>query len=99
MAQLTIRIDDELADALRAFADREGRSVNAVASTALRALVDPDAADTETDRYRERLRRMGLLAQPALKSVGRLDPEAVAEAGRRAAEGKPVSEILLEDRD
>lgn len=99
MAQLTIRIDDDLADALRAFADREGRSVNAVASTALQALVDPDAAGDETQRYRERLARMGLLAEPALKAGPRPDPVELEEAARQAAKGKMLSEIILEDRN
>lgn len=99
MAQLTLRVDDDLADDLRAFADREGKSVNAVAATALRALVDPDAADTDTDRYRERLRRMGLLTEPALKAGPRPDPVELADASRQAAKGKMLSDIILEDRD
>ena len=99
MAQLTLRVDDDLADDLRAFADREGKSVNAVAATALRALVDPDAADTDTDRYRERLRRMGLLTEPALKAGPRPDPVELEEASRQAAKGKMLSDIILEDRD
>lgn len=99
VAQLTLRVEDDLADGLRAFAEREGKSVNAVASNALRALIDPDAAGSETDRYRERLRRMGLLAEPALKAGPRPDPHELAEAARQAAKGKMLSDIILEDRD
>ncbi len=99
MAQLTLRIDDELAGDLRTFAARRGESVNALATNILRAYTDPEAAGDEMEEIRERLARAGLLAEPALKSAGRPDPEAVAEAGRRAAQGKLVSEILLEDRD
>lgn len=99
MAQLTLRVDDDLADDLRDMAARRGESVNALATNVLRAFTDPQAAGSDMEKIRERLARAGLLAEPALKSVGRLDPEAVAEAGRRAAEGKLVSDILLEDRD
>jgi plasmid stability protein len=99
MAQLTLRVDDALADDLRSLAARRGESVNAMATTILRAYADPGTAGDEMEEIRERLARAGLLAEPALKSAGRPDPEAVAEAGRRAAQGKLVSEILLEDRD
>lgn len=99
MAQLTLRVDDELADDLRDLAARQGESVNAMATKMLRALTDPDAAGTDIERYRERLRRAGLLAEPPAEPAPRPDPELVAAAGREAAKGKMLSDILLEDRD
>lgn len=62
MDQVTLRLDDALARELRAEARRRGMSLNAFASAALGAAVDPDNAEDEVQRLRERLRRAGLLA-------------------------------------
>jgi plasmid stability protein len=99
MAQLTLRVDDDLADDLRGMAARRGQSVNALATKILRAFTDPQAAGSDMDEIRERLARAGLLADPPSEPAPRPDPEAVAAAGRRAAQGKLLSDIVLEDRD
>ncbi len=54
IAQLTLRLDDDLARHLKAKAEEEGRSVNALAVSALRDLVDPELAGDERARLRER---------------------------------------------
>ena len=98
MKQLTLRVPDDLAaDLTRVAADR-GQSVNAFATNGLRALVDPDAAGDEVERMRERLRRGGLELYTPTRRAVRPDPEAVAEARRRAGRGKPLSEIVSEER-
>lgn len=99
MAQLTLRVDDDLADDLRGMAARRGESVNALATNILRAFTDPQAAGSDMEKIRERLARAGLLADPPSEPAPRPDPEAVAAAGRRAAQGKLLSDIVLEGRD
>ncbi len=99
MAQLTLRVDDDLANDLRNLAARRGESVNAMATNILRVYTDPQAAGDDMEEIRERLARAGLLAEPALDAVPRPDPEAVEAAGREAAKGKMLSDIVLEDRD
>lgn len=98
MAQLTLRVDDELADELRRVAAQRGESMNALAITVLRAAVDPEAAGSAVERFRERLARAGLLAEPPSESVTRPDPEDVTAAARKAAQGKMLSDMVLEDR-
>ncbi len=98
MAQLTLRVDDALANDLRAAAAERGESLNALATKVLRAAVDPDAAASDVERYRERLRRMGLLADPPSEPAPRPDPDLVAEAARAATKGRMLSDLILEDR-
>ena len=99
MAQLTLRVDDALANDLRNLAARRGESVNTLATRALRALTDPRAAGTDMDETRERLARAGLLADPPTEPAPRPDPALVEAAGREAAKGRMLSDIVLEDRD
>lgn len=98
MAQLTLRVDDELADDLRNLAARRGESINAMATKMLRALTDPNAAGSDLEQMRERLARAGLLADPPSEPAPRPDPELVAAARREAAKGTMLSEIVVEDR-
>jgi plasmid stability protein len=65
MVRLNLRIDDALADDLRVMAARRGESVNAMATTAFRALTDPHASGRDIQQIRERLARAGLLNEPA----------------------------------
>jgi len=98
MKQLTLRIDDELAERLKAVSAQAGRSVNAHASTILRAAVDPDLATDEATRLRERLARAGLLMETPRAAGPRPSEEELKRAGRRAASGRPLSDLVSEDR-
>ncbi len=97
MQQITWRADDELVERVRAAAGTSGRSINEFVTRVLDATTDPDLAGTEAQRVRERLARAGLLTVPH-GSAERPDAAALAAAGRRAAAGRPVSEILLANR-
>ena len=98
MAQLTLRIADELAGQLKQEAARRGESVNALATHALRALVDPDLHDDALERTRERLRRAGLLEEPA-PYHGRIVSDGEFERARaEAAGGRPLSDYVSEGR-
>lgn len=100
MHQLTLRISNDLANDLRAEAEKRGQSVNALASAALSALVDPDLEGDELERLRARLRRAGLLAETRPLPRGSApSPERLAEARRRAAKGKSLSDYVSEGRD
>jgi len=101
MAQLTIRAHDDLVERLKAAAQEAGRSMNAHIVVILDAATDPERAGSEAERIRERLRRADLLIPaPADRDRRRppADPEAVAAAGRRAARGTPLSELVVADR-
>ncbi|CAN5769930.1 hypothetical protein BH20ACT1_BH20ACT1_12220 [soil metagenome] len=99
MAQLTLRIDDDLAADLKAKAKEEGLSVNALATVMVRALVDPDFAGDEADRLRERLRRAGLLVEFPRLNRPPQDPEVLARARAAAGQGKTLlSDIVSQDR-
>lgn len=72
--------------------------MNEYLTRVLDAATNPDHAADERARTRERLARAGLLAETGPPRASRPDPAAVAEAGRRMAVGKPLSEIVSEDR-
>lgn len=99
MPQLTLRIDDRLANDLKDHAAKAGRSVNAWASQVLQAAVDPDLAGTDAQRTRERLSRAGLLVIPPPRpGLRRPDAKRLAGARRAAGRGTPLSQLVLEDR-
>jgi hypothetical protein len=64
---MTLRLSDEETDALRRRAEREGRSMQEVARSALREYIDrtsrrellDDVLDKELPRFSEALRRLG----------------------------------------
>jgi hypothetical protein len=64
---MTLRLSDEETDALRRRAEREGRSMQEVARSALREYIDrtsrrellDDVLDEELPRFSEALRRLG----------------------------------------
>lgn len=97
--QLTLRMDEALADRLKHAAAARGQSVNAFAGAVLGAAVDPDLAGDEIDRLRERLGQAGLLAVYEDKPSSEPPSEQALEAARRqAGSGRPLADILLEDR-
>lgn len=98
MHQITLRVPDELADDLRAAAERDGKSMNAWATDLLRAALDPSYGDDEQERLRERLRRAGLLVEAPRRRAERPGAEEVAIARRRAGRGTPLSDLVAEGR-
>lgn len=99
MPQLTLRIDDRLADDLKTHAAKVGRSVNSWASQVLQAAVDPDLAGSDAERTRERLARAGLLVIPPPRpGLRRPDAKRVAHARRAAGRGTSLSDLVIEDR-
>lgn len=100
MPQLTVRIDEALAEHVKAHAAALGRSVNNWIESVLRAALDPDLADSEAERTRARLARAGLLAQPVEQrpSPSPPAPDRLRRARRAAAEGTPLSELVSEER-
>jgi plasmid stability protein len=97
MAQLSLRLPDELAAQVRSHAARAGRSTNAWIALVLAAAVDPELAGDDVERTRERLARAGLLAPPA-RAAGRPDPRRVERARRAAAGGRELGAIVADER-
>lgn len=98
MRQLTLRLDESLADRLKSVAASRGTSVNGFATSVLAAAVDPDLAGDEVGRLRERLSRAGLLEQPSRSErVGPSDRE-FEEARAAAGRGTLLSDLVSEGR-
>ena len=97
MTQVTWRAPDELVDRVRQAATREGRSLNEYLTRLAQAATDPALAGSELEELRERLGRAGLLAHPGAPRR-RPDSQAVAEARRRAGQGTPLSDLVVEGR-
>lgn len=98
MANVTLRVDDETWAAVKAAAEREGKSANAYVAGVLTAVTDPASAGDAVERVRERLRRAGMLEEPPPTTKQRPSRAAVRAAGRRAGRGKPVSDYVIEGR-
>jgi hypothetical protein len=99
MRQVTLRVDERLADFLKQAAAARSESVNAYAQVVLSAAVDPVFASDETEQLRERLKRAGLLAEPTGVSHPVPDDATLAQARKRAGRGKrALSALLIEDR-
>jgi hypothetical protein len=98
MAQLTLRISHDLAEDLKREATRRGESVNALATHALRALVDPESHGDAFERTRERLRRAGVLEEPGPYAGSIVGDEEFERARAEAGRGRPLSEFVSEGR-
>lgn len=104
MTTLTLDLAPELYERLRAEAERQHRSVEAIAQewlTEQLATVMP-APMSDRDRTTEALRAAGLLVEPSpemleLAEGATMTLEEVSAALDRAG-GKPLSEIVLEQR-
>lgn len=97
--QVTLRLDEALAVRLKHAAAARGQSVNAFAGAVLGAAVDPDLAGAEIDQLRERLGQAGLLA--VYEDAPGVEPpstQALEAARRQAGSGRPLADILLENR-
>lgn len=99
MSVLTIRVDNELANAAKDRARQEGLSLNQFVDDLLRAALDPGTAGTLIDSLRERLLRAGLTV-PAAPGPGplKLDRSVVAAAMEAAGTGTPLSDIIVAGR-
>ncbi len=99
MAQLSIRLDDELAGEVKAQAAALGRSVNGWVVDLLSAAVDPELEDTEARRTRARLERAGLLSTQRGRPRGaQPDKQTVSRARKAAGTGTPLSTLVSEGR-
>jgi hypothetical protein len=98
MKQLTLRVDDRLADFLKQAAATRSESVNAYAHAVLSAAVDPELAGDEAAQMRERLSRAGLLAVVPCASHPAPAGAALARARKRAGRGQSLSSLVAEDR-
>lgn len=99
MGQVTWRADDALIRRAKDVAAEQGRSLNDYLTRVVDAATDPDLASTDARRIRERLARAGLLAEPAGETPASPPEPEVAAARARAAEGRPLSDYVREDRD
>ncbi len=96
--QVTIRADEDLIERVKRSAAAAGRSMNEWANLVFRAATDPEAAGSEIERIRERLRNAGVLAEQEPLAGHAPEPDLVRAAGARAATGRPLSEYVSEGR-
>jgi plasmid stability protein len=99
MAQLTLRVPDEMVARFKAAAGAMHRSVNSWANSVLAAAVDPDLAGEEMAVTRARLARAGLL-EPRMEAASRERPSAadVTRARSAAGRGRALAELVSEGR-
>ena len=99
MAQITVRLDEELAQQVKAHSAAQGRSVNNWLVALMNAATNPDLEDDELARTRARLERAGLLHVLEGTPTTRPSAERLAEARRAAGAGKPLSAFVSDGRD
>ncbi len=100
MRQLTLRVDDALAERLKDAASERRQSVNSFAQSVLSAAVDPQFADGESARVRERLARAGILAATGGTPSTRLSAPELALARAAAGRGESsLADLVSEGRD
>lgn len=98
MAQITIRASEILAARVRLAAAAAGRSMNEYVLLVLDAATDANLAGSDAERIRQRLAQAGLLAQPPVDQSERPSDEQLVDAGRRAASGRSLSDLVHEGR-
>lgn len=98
MKQVTLRLPEELDEALKKGAASRGESVNAYATSVLSAAVDPDLAGDEAARLRARLARAGLLDEGRSEPRKRPPAAPAREARARAGGGRQLSDLVREGR-
>jgi len=98
MRQLTLRLPDDLVVSLKDIASKKGHSLNAWARLVLSASADPEMADSEAARLKERFERAGLLLSQPPSPVGRPPDSEVRRARTAAGEGRPLASYISEGR-
>jgi hypothetical protein len=99
MGQMTIRTDDEVIEMAKQRARELGLSLNQFVSNAVHAAVDPDLEGDEAERLRARFRAAGILAEGQVIPSGPRPTKAeFMRAQREAGKGKPLSELIEEER-
>lgn len=97
MEQVTWRAPASLVERVRRAAKRQHRSMNDYVTAVLDAATNPRLASSDAERLRERLDQAGLLADPGEHRT-RPPREQTANARRHAGRGRPLSQIVSEDR-
>lgn len=97
MSQVTWRAPDALVERVRHAAARDGFSLNEYLTRLAIAATDPELAESDVERLRERLARAGLLASDG-DARQRPDAATVARARRKAGRGTPLSDLVAEGR-
>jgi hypothetical protein len=98
MKQITLRVDDRLAEFIKQAALARSESVNAYAQAVLSAALDPDFAGDEAEQLRERLDRAGLLALSSPVAQTPPDGATLEQARRRAGRGRSLASLVVGDR-
>lgn len=101
MAQLSLRIDDDLHARARQAAADAGTSLNGYISRVLSVAVDPSSSEPENARIRARLSAAGLIPSAEAPESRWRSPEDEArfnEAFARSGGGTPASELIAQER-
>lgn len=98
MAQISLRIPDELAKQAKVEARRQQTSLNSYITRVLTAATDPDTEASEVEVLRSRLRRAGLLAKLPAYQGKRPDPAELERARAAAGKGTSLSDLVIEGR-
>jgi plasmid stability protein len=96
MRQLLLRVPDDVHRRLVARAEREGRSVNAVATEILDAAADADEGDRRA-RLRARAGSLGVLRAAVAVPVARAERERIVAATRGM--GPVVDRLIADERE
>ena len=101
MGQVGWRMDDELLQRVRNSAEAAGMSVNRYITRALSLIISEDDQSTQAQRMRQRARAAGILSSDDLPGPSLVvdDDEEFTRLRMLAGRGKPVSEIVLEERE
>lgn len=98
MAQMTLRVPQELQERVRLSAQRQGASINEFANRVLDAATNPDLAGSAAERLRARFAAAGLMEiRQVTKRVRPAEAE-VAAARRAAGRRVPLSQLVSEGR-
>lgn len=98
MAQISLRISDDLANDLREEARSRKLSLNGYLTFVVTTAVNPEMAGSQADQLRERFRRAGLLAEWTAPAGERPSRDEVKRARDQASQGTPLSELVSEGR-